>query len=97
MSKFRVEKLVDAFIVYSLEVDGASEEEAMDIAQNSNDEGWEFEAQEFSMRPIMKCLMKTRKAFCRPCDGWWRILFYCKLSAFSVYCVIHAKCVNLKG
>lgn len=43
MSKFRVEKLVDAFIVYSKEVDAASEEEAMDIAQNSNDEGWEFQ------------------------------------------------------
>ena len=43
MRKFRVEKLVDAFIVYSKEVDAASEEEAMDIARESNDEGWEFE------------------------------------------------------
>jgi len=43
MSKFRVEKLVDAFIVYSKEVDAASEEEAMDIARDSNDEGWVLE------------------------------------------------------
>lgn len=43
MSKFRVEKLVDAFMVYSKEVDADSEEEAMDIARDSNDDSWVFE------------------------------------------------------